>query len=112
MGRSRRPRPARLAAKLRQIRTTLNLTQEQMFEQLGETKTALYPGHISLYESGQREPPLPVLLRYARIAGVYVDVLIDDELDLPTDLPAKMNVADCLQRSTKASGYKSRATKR
>jgi transcriptional regulator with XRE-family HTH domain len=79
----------RLAAKLRQVRTALGFTQEQMFEHLGETKTALYPGHISLYEGGQREPPLPVLLRYARIAGVYVDVLIDDELDLPTKLPAK-----------------------
>lgn len=87
MGRSRRPRPARLATKLRQIRTGLGLTQEQMFEHLGETKTSLYPGHISLYEGGQREPPLPVLLRYARIAGVYVDVLIDDEIDLPDELP-------------------------
>ncbi len=89
MGRSRRPCPARLAVKLRQIRTALGLTQEQMFEHLGETKTALYPGHISLYEAGRREPPLPVLLRYARIARVYVDVLIDDELDLPEKLPAK-----------------------
>jgi transcriptional regulator with XRE-family HTH domain len=79
----------RLAVKLRQVRTALGLTQEQMFERLGETKTALYPGHISLYEGGQREPPLPVLLRYARIAGVYVDVLIDDELDLPDKLPTK-----------------------
>lgn len=86
MGRSRRPRPAHLAKKLRDIRIKLDLTQQQMFEHLGETKTALYPGHIGLYESGQREPPLPVLLRYARIAGVYVDVLIDDELDLPKKL--------------------------
>lgn len=89
MGRSRRPRPDRLAHKLRQIRTAIGLTQQEMFERLGETKTALYSGHIGLYESGQREPPLPVLLRYARIAGVYVDVLIDDELDLPEQLPAK-----------------------
>src|ERR1051325_3960910 len=88
MGRGSRPKPARLAAKLRQIRTALGLTQQQMHERLGETKTALYPGHIGLYESGQREPPLPVLLRYARSAGVYVDVLIDDELDLPNYLPA------------------------
>jgi transcriptional regulator with XRE-family HTH domain len=89
MGRSRRPRPARLAQKLRNIRTSLGLTQQEMFDQLGETKTALYPGHIGLYESGQREPPLSVLLRYARVAGVYVDVLIDDELDLPKRLPAE-----------------------
>lgn len=88
MGRSNRPKPARLAAKLRQIRAALGLTQQQMFERLGETKTALYPGHIGLYESGQREPPLPVLLKYARTVGVYVDVLIDDEMDLPDHLPA------------------------
>lgn len=65
MGRSRQPRPARLAAKLREIRLNLNLTQEQMFERLGDTKTPLYPGHIGLYETDQRVPPLLVLLRYA-----------------------------------------------
>jgi transcriptional regulator with XRE-family HTH domain len=79
----------RLAAKLRQIRTALGLTQQQMFERLGETKTALYPGHISLYELGRREPPLPVLLQYSRIAGVPMDVLVDDGLELPKRLPAE-----------------------
>lgn len=98
MGRSHRPKPARLAAKLRQIRTALSLTQQQMFERLGETRTALYEGHIGLYESGQREPPLPVLLRYARIAGVYVDVLIDDEMDLPDYLPAVMDVGGIMPK--------------
>jgi hypothetical protein len=44
---------------------------------------------ISDYELGKREPPLPILLRYGRIAGVCVDVLIDDDLDLPAKLPAK-----------------------
>jgi transcriptional regulator with XRE-family HTH domain len=90
MGRSSRPRPVQLAAKLRHIRTALGLTQEQMFIQLGKTKTALYPGHISLYEAGQREPPLFVLLCYARIAGIYVDALIDDEVELPERLPTRM----------------------
>lgn len=89
MGRSHRPRPVRLAQKLRQIRTALGLTQQEMFERLGETRTALYPGHIGLYELGRREPPLSVLLRYARIAGVYVDMLIDDEMNLPEKLPSK-----------------------
>lgn len=83
MGRARRPRPARLAAKLRQVRIALGLTQQQMYERLGETKTALYPGHVGLYESGQREPPLPVLLNYARLVGISTDVLIDDDLNLP-----------------------------
>jgi transcriptional regulator with XRE-family HTH domain len=43
---------------------------------------------VSAYEVGTGEPPLPVLLEYARAAGVWVDVLIDDELDLPQRLPS------------------------
>ena len=89
MGRSRRPRPTHLAAKLRQIRITLRLTQQQMFERLGETKTPLYRGHIGEYETGSREPPMLVVLRYARISGVPMEVLVDDELELPKKLPVK-----------------------
>lgn len=106
MGRASRPKPARLAAKLRQIRTALGLTQQQMYEQLGETQTALYAGHIGLYESGQREPPLPVLLRYARIAGVYVDLLIDDEMNLPDYLPAVMEADGIMPGGRVKSGGK------
>lgn len=106
MGRGSRPKPARLAAKLRQVRTALGLTQQQMFEKLGETQTALYPGHIGLYESGQREPPLPVLLRYARIAGVYVDALIDDEIDLPDYLPAVAEASGVMPSKRPKSGRK------
>jgi transcriptional regulator with XRE-family HTH domain len=104
MGRASRPKPARLATKLRQVRTGLGLTQQQMFERLGETQTALYPGHIGLYESGQREPPLPVLLKYARLAGVYVDALIDDEIDLPDHLPATADIGGVPQGRRAKSG--------
>jgi transcriptional regulator with XRE-family HTH domain len=89
MGTSRRAQPKRLAAKLAQIRRSLDLTQEQMVERLGRTMTPVYVGHISGFESGNREPSLPVLLRYARVAGVSTDVLIDDDLDLPTTLKGK-----------------------
>jgi hypothetical protein len=41
---------------------------------------------VSSYELGRTEPPLPVLLKYARCVGVSTDVLIDDELDLPAKL--------------------------
>jgi hypothetical protein len=44
--------------------------------------------YISAFELGTREPPLPVLLAYARLAGISTDVLIDDELDLPKKLSA------------------------
>jgi hypothetical protein len=35
-----------------------------------------------------REPPLTVLLKYAEVAGVWIDVLVDDDVDLPEKLPA------------------------
>jgi hypothetical protein len=43
---------------------------------------------ISDFERGKRVPSLPVLLAYGRVANVYVDVLIDDEIDLPKVLPS------------------------
>jgi hypothetical protein len=42
---------------------------------------------ISTYEIDQREPPLKVLLAYARAANVAVEALIDDDLSLPSVLP-------------------------
>jgi transcriptional regulator with XRE-family HTH domain len=47
--------------------------------------------HISRYESGLREPPLAILLRYARAAGVNMEALVDDELNLPDKLPGTIN---------------------
>jgi transcriptional regulator with XRE-family HTH domain len=76
-----------LGEKLLKIRNSLRLSQDQMLERLGLAKW-LYRSAVSGYELGTREPPLPVLLKYAEIAGVWVDVLIDDELELPKKLPA------------------------
>jgi transcriptional regulator with XRE-family HTH domain len=59
-----------------------------MIERLGSAAKALYPASISQYESGKREPPLTVLLQYARAAGVPVDMLVDDGQDLPHPLPS------------------------
>jgi transcriptional regulator with XRE-family HTH domain len=87
MGRSRRPQPERLALKLLRIREALDVSQAEMVNRLAQPK--VHPAHISGYERGEREPPLPVLLRYARLAGVCLDVIVDDELDLPAKLPAK-----------------------
>lgn len=86
MGTARRPRPARLAIKLKEIRLKLNLTQEQMVEQLASAKVSLKPGHVSEYEADKREPPIQVLLQYARLASVPMEVLADDDLDLPDHL--------------------------
>lgn len=89
MGRASRPKPARLAEKLRQIRINLRLSQNEMLRHLGLDEE-LFQGSISGYELGTREPPLAVLLQYARSVNVYVEVLIDEELDLPQNLPAKV----------------------
>jgi transcriptional regulator with XRE-family HTH domain len=88
MARVPRPKPERLPEKLLQIRLALDLSQGGMLYQLGLhdklTRTA-----VSAYELGTSEPPLPVLLKYARLAGISTDVLIDDDMDLPPKLPAK-----------------------
>lgn len=88
MGRHPRRKQKRLAEKLQQIRLSLGLSQNEMLRRLGAEED-LYRTNISNYELGDREPPLYILLSYARIAGVCLDTLVDDELDLPTNLPAK-----------------------
>lgn len=89
MGRSSRPKPVRLAEKLRQIRESLGLSQDEMLNQLGlDEKSAIERSSISAYELGKREPPLQVLLSYARIANIWMDFLVDDHLDLPNRIPS------------------------
>jgi transcriptional regulator with XRE-family HTH domain len=78
----------RLAEKLLQVRQALGLSQSEMLRRLGFEDVLDYK-RISEYELGKSEPPLAILLGYARIAGVCVDALIDDDLDLPDKLPAK-----------------------
>jgi transcriptional regulator with XRE-family HTH domain len=88
MGSSPRPKPEQLPEKLLAIRQSLELSQDGMLMRLGLDESH-FRSAVSGYELGTREPPLPVLLRYARVAGVCVDVLIDDEMDLPAKLPGK-----------------------
>jgi transcriptional regulator with XRE-family HTH domain len=81
-----RPKPKRLAEKLLQIRTSLGLSQTDMWRRLGLDESVTYD-RISKYETGKNEPPLLVLLDYARLAGVNMEALVDDELNLPDKLP-------------------------
>jgi transcriptional regulator with XRE-family HTH domain len=82
-----RERPARLAEKLLQIRLALGISQGEMLRRLGADEKS-YRFYISNYETGKREPSLPILLQYARVANVLMEVLADDELDLPETLPS------------------------
>jgi transcriptional regulator with XRE-family HTH domain len=81
MGKGIRPKPERLAEKLRQIRLAFGLSQTEMLYRLGVEDLITYH-RISDYELGKNEPSLMILLQYARAANVSTDVLIDDELDL------------------------------
>ena len=87
MGGAARERPARLAEKLLQIRNALGVSQGEMLNRLGMGESG-YRHYVSQFETGKREPSLLILLQYARVANVYVEVLIDDELDLPDKLPS------------------------
>jgi transcriptional regulator with XRE-family HTH domain len=76
----------RLAGKLLQIRNGLGLSQNEMLRYLGFGDVIDYK-RISEYELGKSEPPLAVLLQYARVAGLHMEDIVDDELDLPGKLP-------------------------
>ena len=101
MGKYPRRKQERLAEKLLQIRLALGLSQNEMLRQLG-AEEYLYRTNISNYELGEREPPLYVLLEYARLANVWMDVLVDDELDLPSKLPAKTKHEGVKRRQSKS----------
>lgn len=102
MGRASRRRylPARIGEKFLQIRSVLNLTQQRMLERL-DLPDEVTQSNISAYERGTKEPPIFVIIKYAEIANVWVDVLVKDSLDLPEKLPASSKSGGI--RSKKAS---------
>ena len=88
MGAKARPKQKALGGKLLQIRNSLGLSQTDMLKRLGAENLISYK-QISKYETGVTEPPLVILLKYARVVNVSTDVLIDDDLKLPNKLPSK-----------------------
>ena len=82
MGRTHRSRPHRLGNKLQLIRIRLGLTQPELIKKLAVKDAVLYPSSISLFESGGREPSLPVLLAYSKLSGWTINELVDDKVDL------------------------------
>jgi transcriptional regulator with XRE-family HTH domain len=86
MGMRPRQKPERLAEKLLTIRNALGLSQTEVVKQLN-VEGMIVGSQISEFESGKREPSLIVLLQYARLAGIHVEDIIDDEADLPVRLP-------------------------
>ena len=98
MGKSPGYRPARLGEKMVEIRRQLGLSQNGLLRHLS-LSDELFQGDISAFELGNRTPDLRTLLLLAQAAGVYVDVLIDDGLDLPEKIPANPKSAGVRRRS-------------
>ena len=86
--------------KLRVLRTSQKLTQQQLAERLGVAKSV-----VSYYESGDRYPSYDVLVKIARIFHITTDYLLDiektrilDVSDLSEDEIAVVSiVADALR---------------
>lgn len=95
--RTKRRKPERLAEKLLAIRKALGLSQGGIIRHLG-LEGEIERDYISKYERGVLEPTLDVLLAYARAVsttgrGEFLEALIDDQMDLPGDLPAMPRAA-------------------
>ncbi len=90
--------------KLKNLRKSQNLTQQQLATMLGVAKSV-----VSYYESGDRFPSYDVLIGIARIFHVTTDYLLDIERsrllnvsDLTeNDIAVLQTVADALRNKTK-----------
>ncbi len=83
MGTNKIERPKRLAEKLRRVRLKLGLSQTKMSEAMGQYGVRKHRSSISSYENDDRLPSPLAALAYAKLAKVSIDLLIDDERDLP-----------------------------
>ncbi|MCU1265690.1 MAG: hypothetical protein JWM21_2008 [Acidobacteria bacterium] len=98
MARGARVRPERLPEKLLEIRLALGLSQSELLRRLGFEDVMDYR-RISEFERGTTEPHLSVLLEYARVAGVHMEDVVDDELDLPAKLPGNVRYEGLKRKS-------------
>jgi transcriptional regulator with XRE-family HTH domain len=103
VGTARTLRPKRLGEKLATIRQQLQLSQNELIRKLGFGDVLLRE-EISSFERDVRVPPPLVLLEYARLANVYVDDLLDDQVDLPEKISAN---SERIRRTRTASRKRS-----
>lgn len=96
----KRPRPRRMASKLREIREKLGLSQSQMLARL-DLKEKMHYGRISQYENDEREPSLITVLAYAHVAGVHLEDIVSDDLDLPSKIPGNVNYQGLRHKPTR-----------
>ncbi len=79
-------RSERLPEKLKSIRVSLGLSQNELIRRLG-FEGELIQSHISAYEvkKHSRVPPSGVLLQYSRISGIPLENIVDVALELEND---------------------------
>jgi transcriptional regulator with XRE-family HTH domain len=94
MGRRARTKQDKLGEKLRHIREALDLSQNELLKRLA-LEDDYQRTIVSSWESGDREPSLRILLKYAHLAGICLDLLVDDDLSLPRRLPTKPRHMRC-----------------
>lgn len=78
-----KPIPKHLAVKLSAIRKHLGLSQIKMVMLLKNDGSMAYH-RVSEFEKGRRSPDLMTVLAYARAAGIPMEYLADDDMDLET----------------------------
>jgi len=66
---------------LLQNRRSLGVPQGELVRQLG-VLSLIDHTNISKYELDKNEPPLAIVLAYARLVGILVEQITDDELEL------------------------------
>lgn len=74
----KRPTPQLLPAKLLAIRDNFGLSQQRMARLL-QVESYM---RLSEFERGRRMPSFVVLINYARLAGIPLEFIVDDDIDL------------------------------
>ena len=81
MAKAARPRPVKLAEKLKQIRVHLGYSQDEMLRALGLAEKS-NRSLISGFEIGTKEPSLITLIAFADLVNVTVDAIVRDDIKL------------------------------
>jgi transcriptional regulator with XRE-family HTH domain len=89
------PHP-QLGRRIRERRTSLELTQEQLAHELGVTHQ-----HISRIEGGHAVPSLELLVELARHLGVSTDHLLTGEATVPIETAGAIRGDDRLTAAAK-----------
>ena len=100
MGHSR-PRPKHLAKKLLQIRRSLGVSQGELVRRLG-VQDLIDHTTVSKYELDKNEPPLAILLAYARLVEIPVEQIIDDEIELTISSALSVDVEVPINRCVRS----------